>query len=150
MGLRLEHGGLYRPDAVRVRAKAAGASPEEPGMNMPFAVADREARVRRVRLVAALFDDAATIPFLGVRFGLDPVLGLVPVWGDVISALAGLYIVYEGWRLGATRSTLAWMMFNVILDAVLGSIPVLGDLFDVGWRSNTRNLRLLGIEPWSM
>lgn len=119
-------------------------------MSIAFAaLADQAARVRRVRLVAALFDDAATIPFIGVRFGLDPILGLLPVWGDLISALAGLYIVYEGWRLGAPAVTLARMVLNVAIDAAIGAIPVVGDLFDVGWRSNTRNLKLLGIEPWS-
>lgn len=119
-------------------------------MGTAFAIrADQAARIRRVRLVAAVFDDAATIPFLGVRFGLDPILGLLPVWGDLISALAGLYIVYEGWRLGAPAWTLTRMVLNVAVDTVLGFVPVVGDLFDFGWRANTRNLELLGIEPWS-
>jgi hypothetical protein len=72
---------------------------------------------------------------------------LVPVWGDVVGLVGGLYLVYEAWRLGAEGRVLAMMVMNVLVDAGLGAVPILGDLFDVAWRANTRNLELLGIEP---
>ena len=61
--------------------------------------------------------------------------------------MAGLYIVFEAWRLGTSWPTLGRMIVNVAIDTALGAIPIAGDLFDFAWQSNTRNLRLMGIEP---
>jgi len=79
----------------------------------------------------------------GVRFGLDGLLGLVPVLGDAISAAMGLYLILEARRLGARRWTMARMLINWSIDSGLGAIPVVGDIFDIAFRSNTKNLRLL-------
>jgi hypothetical protein len=81
--------------------------------------------------------------FLGVQFGVDGLLGLVPVLGDLISAGMGLYLVLEARRLGARRWTMAKMALNLTVDFGLGAIPVIGDIFDIAYRSNTRNVRLL-------
>lgn len=131
--------------------KPLGGGYEEWGMNtiaasIDWAAEGAMARVARMRVVASLLDNSLVVPGLGVRVGIDPLLGLVPVWGDVVGLLGGLYIVYEAWQLGAEGRVLAMMVLNVLLDAVIGLIPIVGDLFDFAWKANTRNLELLGID----
>ncbi len=75
--------------------------------------------------------------------GLDPILGLVPGVGDWISWLLSGHLLWCAWRLGVSASTLMRMTGHVVLDAVVGVVPLLGDLFDVVWKANDRNLRLL-------
>ncbi len=105
-----------------------------------------QARVRRLRALARTLDLAFEIPGTGRRFGLDSVIGLIPGVGDAATAALSGYIVYEAWRLGASRATLGKMLGNIGLDFAAGSIPVLGDLFDFAFKANVRNLRLLGID----
>jgi hypothetical protein len=81
--------------------------------------------------------------FFGVQFGVDGLLGLVPVLGDLISAGMGLYLILEARRLGARRWTMAKMLVNLAVDFGLGAIPVIGDIFDIAFKSNTKNVRLL-------
>ncbi|MDF1503421.1 DUF4112 domain-containing protein [Roseisolibacter sp. H3M3-2] len=97
----------------------------------------------RVRRLARVMDSAVGIPGTRVRFGLDAVLGLVPGVGDVVGAAAAGYVVLAAARLGAPASVLLRMLVNVGVDTLVGSVPLLGDLFDLGWRSNTRNVALL-------
>ncbi|QLG27477.1 DUF4112 domain-containing protein [Halorarum halophilum] len=104
------------------------------------AVAGRVARARRL---AELLDSSIRVPGLGIRVGLDPVLGLVPVVGDLLTAALSLFIVVEAYRLGADRATLARMLAHVAVDATAGSVPVVGDLFDATWKANVRNADLL-------
>ncbi len=99
--------------------------------------------LERVRFLGRLLDNAIPIPGTNRRIGIDPLLGLLPGGGDVISMVLSAYIVVEAARLGAPRETLAKMISNVVLDSVVGAIPVLGDLFDVAWKANSRNLALL-------
>lgn len=100
---------------------------------------------RRVAVLGVLLDRAFLIPGTSVRIGLDPLIGLIPVVGDAVSAVASLYIVYEGWRLGATRAQIAAMLGNVAIDALAGIVPGLGDVIDVAFKANMRNLAILGI-----
>lgn len=79
----------------------------------------------------------------GIRFGFDGIIGLVPVLGDAITGALGLYIILEARRLGATRWTMARMLLNWGIDLTLGAVPVVGDFFDIAFKSNTKNLRLL-------
>lgn len=79
----------------------------------------------------------------GVRVGWDAVIGLIPGFGDAVSAALSVYVVLAGYRLGLSTWALARMGLNVLVDVALGSIPVIGDVFDALWRSNTRNLRLI-------
>jgi hypothetical protein len=79
----------------------------------------------------------------GVQFGLDGIVGLVPVIGDVITASLGLYLILEAKRLGARPFTVAKMLGNWGVDFALGAIPLVGDLFDIAFKSNARNVRLL-------
>jgi hypothetical protein len=95
------------------------------------------------RTLTRLLDSAAKIPGTGIRFGLDPILGLVPGLGDVAGAALACYLVLLAQRLGAPRSVLVRMLGNVAADTIGGTVPVLGDAFDVAFKSNTRNLALL-------
>lgn len=99
--------------------------------------------LERLRAVARLLDSAVRIPGTSIRFGLDPLIGLVPGIGDAIGAIFSTIIIYHAARLGAPKSTLLRMMANVGLDTIVGEVPLLGDLFDFGWKSNTLNLALL-------
>jgi hypothetical protein len=90
-------------------------------------------------------DTSLDVPGLGWRFGLDPVIGLVPGLGDAVTTVISAYIIAGAVRLGASRWTVARMIANVALDAIVGTVPLLGDLFDAAFKSNVRNLRLLGI-----
>jgi hypothetical protein len=105
----------------------------------------RAARLARLRLVARVMDSCIELPGTRQRVGLDPIIGLVPVVGDVLTTAVSLYIVYEGCRLGASRTQVASMLGNVALDLAAGAIPVVGDFFDFAFTANQRNLRILGI-----
>jgi hypothetical protein len=100
----------------------------------------------RARGLARLLDRSFRIPGTSLRFGLDPILGLFPVGGDVLAALGSGYILYVAWRNGAPGSMIGRMLVNVLVDTLVGSVPVLGDIFDAGWHANTRNVALL--ERW--
>lgn len=97
----------------------------------------------RLERLARLMDSRFRIPGTGIRFGLDPILGLVPGVGDAVATLPALYILFEARRLGAPRSMRLLMLFNIGIDFLFGSIPVLGSVFDVGFRANKRNVALL-------
>ena len=129
------------PDA-RSDGRAPAGEPAAPdGVDGPEP--DASARLERVGRVSRALDSAVTIPRTDVRIGLDPILGLVPGVGDVVPTAASAYVVAEAAALGVSRATLARMCLNLLVDAVVGSIPVGGDVFDVVWRANDRNVRLL-------
>lgn len=109
--------------------------------------ADRERRVRRLQVLADLMDSAFVVPGTNLRFGLDPILGLAPGVGDLATNAIALYIVYQGWRLGATKKQMAMMLANVAVDTVMGAVPVAGDMADFVFKANRRNLAILGIAP---
>jgi hypothetical protein len=95
------------------------------------------------RLVFVL-DQAFPIPGTSWRIGLDGIVGLLfPGGGDALGAVVSAALVFLAARQGLPRVVVARMVFNVAVDALIGAIPVLGDLFDFGWKANTRNLRLL-------
>jgi hypothetical protein len=93
--------------------------------------------------IADWMDTAFEIPGLGIRFGLDALLGLVPGLGDALTSLVSLYIIGMASRHGLPRVTLMRMGMNVALDSLLGAIPFVGDLFDVYWKSNQLNVAIL-------
>ena len=105
-----------------------------------------EARLQRARRLATLTDSAVELPLLRVRVGLDALLGLVPVVGDLLGAPIALYFPYTAWRLGAPRALTGRMLGRILVDAAAGTVPVLGDLTDVVLRVNQRNLASL--EDW--
>jgi len=100
-------------------------------------------RLERIRKLGRVLDTAIPVPGTSFRFGLDPVIGLVPGLGDAVGTVLSGYIVIEATRFGASLSVLLRMLMNVALEAVVGLVPAAGDIFDAIWKSNTRNLRLL-------
>lgn len=99
--------------------------------------------LQRVERVAKLLDEAFRIPGTGIKVGLDSIIGLIPVVGDVAGVALGSWFIYEAHRLGAP-AVLKWKMArNVAIDAVAGLVPVVGDIVDVAYRSNRRNLAQL-------
>ncbi|MFN3232790.1 MAG: DUF4112 domain-containing protein [Alphaproteobacteria bacterium] len=104
---------------------------------------ERAVEMGRLNRLASLLDDQFAIPGTSIRFGLDGLLGLIPVIGDFATFLLSLYIVIRAHRLGAPGTLLGRMAANAIIDWLIGSIPVLGDFFDVGFKANRRNVDLL-------
>ena len=98
---------------------------------------------RRLEAMEALLERAFTVPGTNYRVGLDAIVGLVPVLGDLVTTAMGAWMVWEGRNLGMSKFHLARMAGNVGVDTVIGAIPLVGDLFDFAFRSNTRNLRIL-------
>lgn len=114
-------------------------------MNPPPDVTSRrdDEHVRGARALARLLDAAIRIPGTNFRIGLDPILGLMPGLGDVAGAGLAGYTVLVAARFGAPRSVILRMLGNVAFDTLVGTVPLLGDLFDAGWKANTRNVALL-------
>jgi hypothetical protein len=102
-----------------------------------------EESVARLEALARLMDGSFVIPGTNFRLGLDAVVGLVPVAGDVISGLVSSYLIWEARRLGAPKWLIARMMANTFIDTTLGAIPVVGDAFDILFRGNMKNMALL-------
>jgi hypothetical protein len=99
--------------------------------------------IERARKLATLLDSAITIPVINKKIGLDPILGLLPVSGDVIAALMGLYIVYVSWEIGLPTHITTRMLTYLLIDIVLGLLPVVGDMADFFFKSNKLNIKLL-------
>jgi hypothetical protein len=99
--------------------------------------------IERARKIAVVMDSAFTIPIINKKIGIDPLLGLLPVGGDVLSALVGLYIIWLAVDLGLPREVILRMGLNVLIDMLAGSVPVVGDMVDALWKSNQMNVKLL-------
>jgi hypothetical protein len=99
--------------------------------------------VARLEAVGRLMDGAFMLPGTNIRLGLDAIIGLVPVAGDVISGLVSSYLIWEARQLGAPRWLIVRMMANTFLDTTLGVIPLVGDAFDLMFRANMKNMALL-------
>ena len=104
---------------------------------------DPQAVRQRIEALERLLEGMFEVPLLGRKVGLDALLGLVPVAGDAIAAIMGLYLVWEARNLGMPRWQLWRMAGNVGVDSLIGAVPVAGDLFDFLYRSNTRNLKIV-------
>ena len=99
--------------------------------------------LNRIRKIARLLDTAIGIPGTKFRFGLEPILGLIPGGGDLITALISAYSIYLATSFGLEKSEIFKMIRNVAIDTALGSIPIVGDIFDAYFKSNIRNLEIL-------
>jgi hypothetical protein len=102
-----------------------------------------DAAMARVATVARVMDALFVIPGTRIRVGFDAILGLVPVFGDLLAQAISTYIIWEAHQLGVGKFTLMRMLGNTLIDTVIGSIPIAGDAFDVAFRANMKNLRLL-------
>lgn len=109
----------------------------------PFGQFTREQRLKRLEAVAKLLDVAFILPGTKIRYGVDGVVGLIPVVGDIIATGLSLWLVYEARALGAPWHITARMLGNVAFQGVVGAVPVAGDAIDVLFRANMRNARLL-------
>jgi Domain of unknown function (DUF4112) len=109
----------------------------------PFGNLSREQRLARLEAVAKLLDVAFILPGTKIRYGVDGLIGLIPVVGDLIATAFSLWLVREARALGAPWHITARMLGNVAVQGVVGAVPVAGDAFDVLFRANMRNARLL-------
>jgi len=100
-------------------------------------------RDRTLHGLEILLDEAFVLPGTGIRFGLTGIIGLVPGLGDVVAGLLSLIIPLAGWIRGVPYVTLARMAANLGIGVLVGSIPLFGDIFDIAWKANRRNYRLL-------
>ena len=112
------------------------------GAELPLGTDPMSVR-RRVEALEQMLEGMIEIPGLGRKVGLDALLGLVPVVGDVIAAAMGLYLVWEARNLGLSKWQLWRMAGNVGIDTLVGAVPVAGDLFYFLYRSNSKNLRII-------
>jgi len=120
-----------RPDAPRV-------------MTMTLPTGTDAASVRaRVTAMEHLLERSFVIPGVNVPVGLDALIGLIPVLGDIVTTAMGAYIVWEARNLGMPKWKLARMGLNVLFDTAIGAIPVVGDAADFVFRSNSKNLKII-------
>jgi hypothetical protein len=119
-------------EAIRVEAKRREATSSEP---------DAQRDMENVERLARLLD--TEFEFAGIKFGLDAIIGLIPVLGDSIAALIGLYPLYVAQQHKVSLLVRARMLLNLAFDWLIGLIPFLGDLFDVGFKANIRNAKIL-------
>ncbi len=109
----------------------------------PFGDLTREQRLARLDAIAKLLDMAFVLPGTNIRYGIDGIIRLVPVVGDLIASAFSLWLVREARAIGAPWHVTARMLANVALEGAVGMVPVAGDAFDVLFRANMRNMRLL-------
>ena len=98
---------------------------------------------RRIEMMEAVLEGLFVIPGTKRRVGMDSLIGLVPVVGDIATAAMGAWIVWEARNLGLSKWQLTRMAANVGVDTLVGAIPFAGDIFDFLYKSNTKNLRII-------
>ena len=128
-------------ETVTVNVNRVGERPTDPQSERTLGPADLEADLQRARQLAHWLD--AKFEFMGVKFGADSLIGLIPVVGDTLTALASSYLIYVARRHNLGTVVQTRMAFNIMVDWVPGLIPVVGDLVDVAYKANLKNLKLL-------
>ncbi|MBM3834152.1 MAG: DUF4112 domain-containing protein [Verrucomicrobia bacterium] len=98
--------------------------------------------LRRIRSLSRFLDQSIILPG-GYRIGFDPIIGLIPAAGELITAALSCYMILEAYRLGIPKRVIAQMAMNVAAETIVGTVPVVGDVFDAVWKANMRNLRLV-------
>jgi hypothetical protein len=96
-----------------------------------------------IALVARLMDSAFVIPGTNIRFGFDPLIGLLAGYGDAAAAVTSLFLLFRSLRYGVPQIVIAQMAWNIILNATVGAVPIVGDAFSFWFKSNERNYELL-------
>ncbi|MEL7730131.1 DUF4112 domain-containing protein [Citromicrobium bathyomarinum] len=110
---------------------------EVPAGNDPASV------YRRIQMMEQLMERSMTIPGINYPVGMDAIVGLIPVLGDIFGVAMGTYIVWEARNLGMPKWHMSRMIGNVAIDGVIGFVPLAGDMADFAFRSNTRNLKIV-------
>ena len=110
--------------------------------DLPLSAGAADVR-RRIEMFETVLERSVTIPGINRQIGLDAIVGLVPVAGDVIAGIMGLYLVWEARNLGLPKWKIWRMIGNVGFDTLLGSVPLVGDVFDMLFRSNSANLKII-------
>lgn len=118
---------MARPRVTRIRQHTTGQTQ----------------RLEALRGISRLLDSAFLVPGTNYRIGLDPILGLIPGLGDLVSPLFTIGLLWQGRDLGLPRVIQLRMIFNVTIDTLLGAVPLIGDLFDFAWKANDKNMALL-------
>jgi len=116
-----------KPEILRPRSSKAGAAFSDENLDY----------------LSHLLDDFLRIPGTPIRFGLDGIVGFIPGIGDILGGLASTIIIIAAWVRGVPKVTVARMVVNVAIETAVGSLPVVGNLFDIAWRANRRNYKLL-------
>src|ERR1035437_5971126 len=130
---------MPRPDPIPANSLAPAAPPAADRWNRGAWLF----RDRTLHGLEILLDEAFVVPGTGIRFGLDGIIGLVPGLGDVLAGLLSLVIPLAAWIRGFPYVTLLRMAANLGIGVLVGSIPLFGDIFDIAWKANRRNYRLL-------
>ncbi|MGV7212877.1 DUF4112 domain-containing protein [Bradyrhizobium sp. UFLA05-112] len=140
-------GPIIDQDGREIRPETLGEGFRQFGFEFgsanPFGKLTREQRLARFEAIAKLLDVAFIMPGTNIRYGIDGLIGLIPVIGDIITTAISLWLVREARALGAPWYITARMLGNVAVDGVVGMVPFAGDAFDVMFRANMRNVRLL-------
>ena len=146
----MPHGGRKASPTPNSEAESSGfnraETPPAEGVLVPPGRWDRGAWLFRdatLRRLEILLDEAFRVPFTRFRFGIDGIIGLVPGLGDVVAGALSLVIPIAAWIRGVPYVTLFRMAINVGIGVLVGSIPVIGDAFDIAFKPNRRNYRLL-------
>jgi hypothetical protein len=111
--------------------------------SISFGSLTHEQRLARIDAFARLMDVAFVLPGTNIRYGIDGLIGLVPIVGDLLTTAMSLWLVKEARALGAPAHIVARMLGNVAVEGVFGMVPLVGDAFDVVFRANIRNVRIL-------
>ena len=102
-----------------------------------------EERLLRLKLLSKRLDEIITIPGTKYKIGSDPIIGAIPVVGDLLGSIISIYILYSGSKMGLSTKIISKMCLNIGIDFVFGLIPIIGDIFDIGWKANKRNVKLI-------
>jgi len=100
-------------------------------------------KLQKLRKLSDLWDRSLNIPGTTFKVGLESLVGLFPVGGDIIGFLLSLYVLYQAMQFRLPVSILFRMLLNILIDGVVGSVPILGDIFDTTWKANTKNVNIL-------
>jgi len=102
-----------------------------------------EEKLLRLKLLGNRLDEIITIPGTKYKIGIDPIIGIFPVIGDLLGSIISIYIIYSGSKMGVSSQVIAKMSLNLGIDFTVGLIPVFGDIFDMGWKANKKNIELI-------
>ena len=102
-----------------------------------------EEKLFRLKLLSNRLDEIIIIPGTKYKIGIDPIIGIFPVIGDLLGSILSIYIIYSGSKMGVSAQVIAKMSLNLGIDFTVGLIPVFGDIFDMGWKANKKNIELI-------